>query len=146
MFLFLSITDYFQSMLFTISVIQLLFNSIRHCVIYSVLNVNSMCKIFQQFISHIFLKLVIFFIFQMQILCGFMLTVRHVDVSWIIICDSYIVMIKCLVNVFNFLYKYIYLFHDYWIKIKIYSRNITSEIKKGIFLLMRLITPAVLRE
>ena len=37
-------------------------------------------------------------------------------------------------------------FHDYWINILgFYSRKITSEIYKVIFLPMRLITPAVLR-
>jgi len=32
---------------------------------------------------------------------------------WIIICDNYDVMIKCLVNVVNFLYKYIYVFDNF---------------------------------
>jgi len=38
-----------------------------------------------------------------------------------------------------------FFFHDFGINIGIYSRKITSEIQKVIFLLMRLIIPAVLR-
>jgi len=50
--------------------------------------------------------------------------------------------------VFKMLFQYrlariVYFFHDYWINIRIYSKTITRE--KVIFLLMRLITPAVLR-